>query len=183
MFVQSEKVLRGLIMVLWGRCAHRPYKGGWACRSHLWWKLAMALWGLTIARPCRYFFQQVDTIVLFILFFLLLLQCQASEALTGLRVGDKTYKRRWFNVLSAACETSQISMYPHGKAMVNAHGFVYYKTGIPNIRYNIRIAWASALLILGWKAMREPCVRDEWWFQIPTRFFMGFLLNNLFSSL
>ena len=44
---------------------------------------------------------------------------------------------------------------PHGRAMFNAHLVMLL------IRFNKHTAWASALLILGWKAMREPCVRDE----------------------
>ena len=62
--------------------------------------------------------------------------------------------------------TSQIHFQPHGKAMVNVHGSVYSRMGvvfhihtkrtIQNVRFNIHLAWASALLILGWKAMRRP---------------------------
>ena len=54
--------------------------------------------------------------------------------------------------------------------MVNVHGLyiaievtvvISVENGYSIVRYDIHTAWASALLILGRWAMREPCVRDE----------------------
>ena len=66
----------------------------------------------------RYFFNKL-TLLGFRIIFFITFAVSNIRSLDGFGVGDKTYKRRWFNVLSAACETSQISMYPHGKAIVN----------------------------------------------------------------
>ena len=75
-------LLRGLGGFFSGRCTHRPYMGGRACRSYLWWKLTMVLWGRFMKRPYRHFFYKL-TILFFISFFLLLLQSQTSVALIG----------------------------------------------------------------------------------------------------
>ncbi len=73
---------------------------GTMCTSSLHWWLSLSkppmvkthhdMVGTQHAPPYRYFFQQIDFVGFFVSFFLLLLHCQTSEALTGLRVGDKT---------------------------------------------------------------------------------------------
>ena len=63
------------------------------------------------------------------------------------------FKRRCINVLSVVNRISQIQQLPHDKAMVNVHGYAYL--------LHMYIAWASALLIFGSMAMREPDLRDK----------------------
>ena len=80
-------------------------------------------------------------------YFFVSLPCQTPK----MRLADILKKRRCTNALSAELRISQIQNLPHGKAMANAHyGSLY-------ISYlYILTAWASALLISGRWAMREP---------------------------